>query len=104
MTVLPIAELEQALKENPLPQATRTPARFLIAVLQDPADRRRLAGLARQDFSPEAFSLGKRVAYLWLPDGVIQSRFARELDRLLGDRVTSRNWATMQKIVGAGGR
>ena len=52
----------------------------------------------REDWTPEAFALGARVAYLWCPDGILKSRVAAAVERILGQAVTSRNWATMQKL------
>jgi uncharacterized protein (DUF1697 family) len=75
------------------------PSRLLVAVLGHPADRARLVPLAREDWSPEALGLGKRVAYLWCADGILASRLAEAVGRALGDAVTSRNWATMTKLL-----
>ena len=44
------------------------------------------------------FGLGQRVAYLWYPEGILKSRLAAAVDRLLGDAVTARNWNTMTKL------
>ena len=41
-----------------------------------------------------------RVAYLWCPQGITESRLATVIlsSRLFGDGVTTRNWATMTKL------
>ena len=39
-----------------------------------------------------------RVAYLWCPGGIIASRLGEAVNRLLGDAVTARNWATVLKL------
>jgi uncharacterized protein (DUF1697 family) len=44
-------------------------------------------------------AIGARVAYLWCPDGVLASRVAQAVGRALGDAVTTRNWATVTKLV-----
>ena len=99
VTVLVAAEVAAILAQNPLVrEARREPARFLVAVLRDPADRARLAALAREDWAPEAIALGPRCAYLWCPDGILDSRLVTALDRALKDGATSRNWATMEKL------
>jgi uncharacterized protein (DUF1697 family) len=74
------------------------PSLFLVAVLADPRDRITIQPLASQDWSPGALGIGKRVAYLWCPDGSLKSPLADALNRLLADRVTARNWATMLKL------
>jgi len=98
ITVLSASELALAIKENPLTRVAHNPSRHMIAILKDPADRKRLAPLSKEDWSPEAFALGKRVAYFWCPDGILESRIAKVIDRSLGDRVTTRNWATLNKL------
>jgi uncharacterized protein (DUF1697 family) len=98
VTVLTADELDAAIRECPLGGVATDPSRLLVAVLADPADRPRLLELARPDWKPEAIAVGRRVAYLWMPDGVIESRLAKALDRAMGDAVTSRNWATTLKL------
>lgn len=98
VTVLTTKELATAIAGNPLVEIADNPSRLLVAVLRNPADRVRLKPLEGEDWSPEALAIGKRVAYLWCPDGVIRSRLAKALDRELGDAVTSRNWTTMLKL------
>lgn len=67
-------------------------------MLTNPADRRRLAPLAGQHWAPEVLALGTRVAYLWCADGIMASRLAEAVGRVLGDGATSRTWATMTKL------
>lgn len=98
ITVLSASELAQAIKENPLTRVAHNPSRHMIAILRDPADRKRLAPMSKEDWSPEAFALGKRVAYFWCPEGILESRIAKAIDRSLGDRVTTRNWTTLNKL------
>jgi uncharacterized protein (DUF1697 family) len=98
ITLLRASELAQAIKDNPIEHLVTNPSRHMIAVLNDPTDRKRLTPLSREDWSPEAFAVGKRVAYFWCPDGILESRIAKALDKSLGDRITTRNWATMNKL------
>jgi uncharacterized protein (DUF1697 family) len=35
---------------------------------------------------------------LWCADGVLASRVAAVMGKLLGDAVTTRNWATIRKL------
>jgi uncharacterized protein (DUF1697 family) len=99
VTVLTARELQAAVHENPLASTSRDPSRLQVVMLARPADRKHIAPLAGQDWSPEALALGTRVAYLWCPDGVIASRLHEAIARLLGDAITARNWATMQKLL-----
>ncbi|HBP64209.1 MAG TPA: hypothetical protein DD730_08060 [Desulfosporosinus sp.] len=46
----------------------------------------------------ESLALGVRAAYLWCPNGVQASGLAKVVGRVLGDKMTTRNWATVMKI------
>ncbi|HXT21744.1 MAG TPA: DUF1697 domain-containing protein, partial [Thermoanaerobaculia bacterium] len=74
VVVLTAAEVAEAVDGNPLlDRAEADPARFLVAALAERVDRKALAALAKQDWAPDAFALGKRVAYLWCADGILES-------------------------------
>lgn len=98
VTVLSAAEVAAVVAENPLLEVADNPSRLLVAVLTDPADRRRLEPLAEQDWTPEVLALGTRVAYLWLPEGMLAGRLSEAVGRALGDAVTTRNWSTVTKL------
>ena len=96
--VLSAADLAAAVSGNRLGPVAKDPSRLLVTVLKNPADRTRLVPLTRRDWSPEALSLGARVAYLWCAGGILDSRLAEAVNRALGDAATARNWATMTKL------
>jgi uncharacterized protein (DUF1697 family) len=98
VTVLTAEELTAAVTENPLREVADDPSRLLVAFFRDVADRAKLEPLLNQDWSPEALALGGRVAYLWCAEGILASRLAEAVNRLLGDAVTARNWATVLKL------
>jgi uncharacterized protein (DUF1697 family) len=98
ITVLSAADLAIAVTENPLLKVADNPSRMMVAVLNDPADRTKVAPLVKQDWGKEVLALGTRVAYLWCPEGILESRLAVAVGRVLGDAVTTRNWATMLKL------
>jgi uncharacterized protein (DUF1697 family) len=98
VVVLTAREVAAIVRKNPLAEVTTNPSRLLVAVLAEPADRRRLVPLVRQDWAPDAMALGPRVAYLWCPAGILQSRLLEAVSRTLGEAVTSRNWGTMTKL------
>lgn len=98
VTVLSAADVAEIVTRNPLLEVADDPSRLLVSVLADPSTRTRLVPLTKENWHPEAFSLGKRASYLWLPRGVIDSRVAKAVDKALGDGVTARNWATMLKL------
>jgi uncharacterized protein (DUF1697 family) len=98
VVVLSASDLDAAVAENPLADVASDPARLLVAVLYDHADRARLEALAEQDWAPEALAVGSRAAYLWCADSVRASRLPEAVARALGDAVTTRNWSTMTKL------
>lgn len=98
VTVLEAGQLSQVVEDNSLHALADDPARLLVAVLTNPADSGKLQPLAHQDWTPEAFALGRWAAYLWCADGVLASRAAAAMGKLLGDAVTTRNWTTINKL------
>ena len=98
VTVLTAEELAEAIDGNPFDHATKDPARFLLAVLLDPADRRKVAPLEKSAWGREGLAIGTRVVYLWCADGILESRVADAVYRALGGGLTARNWATVCKL------
>ena len=96
--VLTAEELATVVADNPLVGVADDPTRLLVTVLANQADRARLEPLAEQDWAPEVLATGERVAYLWCPEGVLASRLAKAVGKVLGDAVTTRNWATVMKL------
>ena len=98
VTVLSAEELATVIEENPLLKYADNPSRLIVALPKDPADLARLAPLSKQDWAKDALGVGTRAAYFWFADGVIASKLNEAVNRLLGDSVTSRNWATILKL------
>jgi len=98
VTVFSAAELDRAVRENPLAEASRIPSRFLVAFLRDPADRPRLAPVEAGRWTPERIAVGTRVAYLWCPDSITESPLLKAVTRATGDGMTARNWTTVMKL------
>lgn len=96
--VLNAAEIAAAVAGNPLGEVADNPSRLFVAILRDPADRARLEPLAERDWGREVLALGERVAYLWCPDGSMGSQLPEAVGRVLGDAVTTRNWATLTRL------
>ena len=96
--VLTGADIAAAIAGNPLGDVVDNPSRLFVAILRDPADRARLEPLAERDWGREVLALGERVAYLWCPDGSMGSQLPEAVARVLGDAVTTRNWATLTKL------
>jgi uncharacterized protein (DUF1697 family) len=98
VTVLTAAELADIVAANPLLDIARDPSRLLVAILNDRTQRPHLAPLLEQDWAPEALAASERAAYLWCCEGILASRLAEALGRVLRDGVTSRNWTTILKL------
>ena len=98
VTVLPADELAEVVVDNPILDVATNPSRHLVAFFHNPADRKKVQPLMKQDWGHEAISLNHHVVYLWCPDGVLESQVAKAVNRALGDSVTMRNWATVQKL------
>ena len=99
VTVLLGQEVAAAVRENPLGSVADDPSRLLLMALRDSKALARLKPLLKERWTPEALSLGKRFAYLWCPSGTIKGRLWAEANRVVGDGGTSRNMATMAKLL-----
>ncbi len=95
--VLDAAAIDLVVREHTLTQADN-PSRLLVAFVQDAARLTPLAAVASRDWHPEAVAVGTRAAYVWSPAGVLDSAAFEAVARALGTQVTTRNWATVQKI------
>ncbi|TFW32403.1 DUF1697 domain-containing protein [Massilia horti] len=96
--VLASDELAEIVADNPLVSVATDQSRLLTFILADPVARTLVAPLCEQDWGPGALALGQRAAYVWCPEGVLESAAAAALGRQLGDATTSRNWATLCKL------
>ena len=92
------ANVAAMVAENRLAAETDNPSLLLAAMTQDPKLLAALSALTRVDGGREKLLLGQHAAYLWCPDGSLQSRAASALMTELKDQGTTRNWATMLKI------
>jgi uncharacterized protein (DUF1697 family) len=101
VTVLSADELDAMVTGNPLLpllDVAVDPTRLMLAVLNDPQHGSRLAPLVEEEWAPDVLAVGERVAYMWCPQGILDSRLAEAVGRALRNGVTTRNWATMLKL------
>ena len=96
--VLDADELAAIVADNPLLDMVDDNARLLIFVLAHRDVREVIAPLCDQDWQPGAVALGERAAYVWCPEGILDSKAAATLGKQLGDGTTSRNWSTVLKL------
>ena len=96
--VVSAGELAVVVDENPLVEIAENMSRLLVSFPAKAADLRRLEPLATQDWGSEAIAIGKHAAYVWSPNGVLASRIMKAAGDVLGEDVTTRNWATVLKL------
>ena len=92
-------QLAEIVSENPFAEGESNPSRFLVTVLADATAHSRATELAKQDWGSERLGVGTHAAYLWCPDGILESRIVLAIAKQLGDAATSRNWATITKLL-----
>ena len=91
-------DLAAAVAEHPLRRHADDDARMLVMFVQDAATLAELKALEATDWAPEAFAAGAHAAWLWCADGIIDSRLSKAVGKLLKERGTARNWATVCKL------
>lgn len=98
--VLDRAALADIIDDNPLLALADDHARLFTFLLTGDAQRELAACLCAQPWGPEALAVGRRAAYVWCPEGLLDSAAAAALGKGLGDGTTSRNWKTITKLHG----
>lgn len=91
-------ELMAVVERNPLTALCNDPSRMFVAFLARAADGKKLEPLLGRDWEPEGLAIGPRVAWLWCPRGMMESRLFEPAMKALGDAVTVRNWTTVTKL------
>lgn len=86
--------------DNPLLELADDHARLFAFFLAGDTERAAAACLCGQDWAPEMLALGRHAAYVWCPEGMLDSAAAEALGKQLGDATTARNWNTMKKLHG----
>ena len=99
VTVLTGKDIASAIRDNPLVSVADNPSRLLLMASPDPKAMADLKPLLKVRWTPEAFALGPRVAYLWCAAGVVDSPLWAAANRQLRDTGTARNLATMTKLL-----
>lgn len=92
------AEFENAIQNNPFPQAESNPSSLHLGFLANTPEHPNLEELEKLKSESEQYHLTDRVFYLYTPDGVGRSKLAASSEKLLGVPMTDRNWKTVMKI------
>ena len=97
VVVVDAAWVDVVVRENPLAQADN-PSRLLVGFVQDADRLKSVRELASRDWGTEVFAVGTRAVYIWMPDGILESRVLAEVGARIGPWLTTRNWTTVQKL------
>ncbi len=93
------ADLLAVQKENPIRVQDHERSRLLVGFASDSAHLSAFSDLSSLAKSPERFHIGRHGLYLWCPNGSLQSPVAKMLLGRKGRDITTRNWATFEKLV-----
>ena len=99
VTVLTRDDVAGCVGKHPLAKVAVDPSRLLVMVPHDPMAMARLKPLLEERWAPEALALGPRVAWLWCAEGIVDSALWAAANRSLENAATSRNLATMKKLL-----
>jgi len=97
--VVPADELRAIVREHAKAAAGREAARTLVAFAQAPAVLAPARPLLARDWTPEKLWLGRSTALLGCTSGIHASEMAKAFDRATKKATTTRNWATVLKLV-----
>jgi uncharacterized protein (DUF1697 family) len=105
VTVKSAMDIAAVVKGNALAPLSTDPSRLLVALVDSEAALAGVSALAGKDWGSESIHVGKDAAYLWCPDGLLESKAAVALLKGLENAGTTRNWATVEKLhVALGGQ
>jgi uncharacterized protein (DUF1697 family) len=98
-TVLTAATFRKIVAGNPLVGRMSDPARMIVGFLHDSRVRNQVRTLERSDHGDERIAVADHAIYLWCPHGLLQSELFGEMNRILRNDVTTRNWSTVNRIL-----
>jgi uncharacterized protein (DUF1697 family) len=93
------AEMRAIEAQNPLAAEAADASRLLVAFTATADDLAGLVPLAALALAPERMQVGQHAAYLWCAGGILESKAGAALLGKAGRAATSRNWATVLKLV-----
>lgn len=92
-------EMSAMVAGNPIPVPVADHSSFLLAFAQEPTALTELSALLPLLQPPERLVIGEHAAYLHCANGILASKVAAALLGKLGKTVTTRNWATVLKLL-----
>ena len=91
-------EFEEAIHNNPYPQAGSLPKTLHLGFLVHEPQNPKLNELEQLKSSGEEFLLKGKVFYLHAPEGIGRSKLAEKIEKHLGVPMTMRNWNTVMNL------
>ena len=92
-------QLRAVIAADPLLDQLGNPSRHFVAFLDGSPRPDGVKLLTRDDYGTDQLRIVDEHVYLWCPDGISKSAFAKlNFDRILGAAVTIRNWNTVTKL------
>lgn len=91
--------LQQAINDNPFPQAASEPKSLHFFFLEKPPTNANTKALESAKGETESYVLTDRVFYLHAPDGIGRSKLASTAEKHLGVTATARNLRTVEKLM-----
>lgn len=91
-------EISRVVSEKPDWPHADDPARLLIAFA---ADEPTLTNVRQKVTAPDhagRIHVGKQALYIWCQDGILADETAKTVLKQCGERVTTRNWSTVEKL------
>jgi uncharacterized protein (DUF1697 family) len=96
--VKPAKDIAGIIAGNALEKVATNPSRLLVALTADTKALVPVKALAARDWGQERVHVGKHAAYVWCATGVLESQALATVLGALWPAVTTRNWATLQRI------
>lgn len=97
--VVPAKDFVLIAKDNPFANTAADPSRLLIAFVPDTSALSAVSAIAPLVVAPEQFHVGTHAAYLHCARGILESKAGEALVGKAGKAATTRNWATVQKLL-----
>jgi uncharacterized protein (DUF1697 family) len=96
--LLDAVELQQAIADNPYPEAVADPKSLSLLFLAEMPQHPNLKALEALKTNSERFKLAGKVFYMHAPEGFGRSKLAAQAEKLLGVAASARNWNTVCKL------
>ncbi|TQM16705.1 uncharacterized protein (DUF1697 family) [Pseudoxanthomonas sp. 3HH-4] len=97
--VVSAKDLALIAKENPFASTADDPSRLLVAFVAEAGVLATMSAIEPHVVAPEQFHVGAHAAYLHCASGILESKAAEVLLGKAGKAATTRNWATVQKLL-----